>query len=164
MGLILDPFRNFAPTEIGDRVTVSSGPMALVLGVPTRGLVARTSVWLMDAVGTEIVGGITNIPTHWRTLHADLLWCSTTTEVGGVAWRFDLSAVTVGAAAPDPVAGTQVIGTAAANTGVVQTRVATNLAAPDGVSAFEVIRLGGDVGDTLTVDAGVIGLILSKAS
>lgn len=163
MGILVNPMAPYAPAQVGDTVVLKVGEMASVLNTPAEGLVARTAVWLLDFAGTEIIGGTVYVPPFWRLMNVDLYWCAVT-GTGDASFRCDVGAITAGAAVPDPPAGTQVTATAAAGTTTVVTRMATNMTAPDGLTAIEVIRLGGDVADTLASDAGVIAVVLSRSA
>lgn len=151
-------------SPLSDASSLVIFPVAVILGAPAVGLVNRTAAWYMDQTAVEDVGGPVTLPSSWATAHVDIYWCNTGGGAGNVTWRFDLSAVTAGVATPDPATGTAVVGTAGLSGIVVVTRLATGLAVPDGLAAYEVIRLGNDAGDTLPNDAGLIAVVFTKAS
>lgn len=163
MGTLTNPMAPYAPITAAETVILAAGAMGGVTGTPTLGATARTAMWLLDPAATEIVGGTVYVPTFWRRMNVDLYWCALT-GTGDAALRCDIGAITGGAAVPDPAAGTQVNATAAVAANTVVSRMATNLAAPDGLTAIEVIRLGADVADTLTGDAGVIAVVLTRSA
>lgn len=160
---IVNPLAPFAPLSTADTIVLQAGDMSTVLGGAARGAIARTAVWLFDASATEILGGVVRIPAHWRTFHIDFLWASLT-ATGAVSWRADIGALAAGSAVPDATAGAAVLATAGAAATTVQTRVRTSVAGVSGLAVWEAIRTGGDAGDTLAEDAGLIAVVLTRAS
>ncbi|WP_238780423.1 hypothetical protein [Prescottella equi] len=147
-----------------ETVVVPTSGMSLVIGAPALGTVARTPVWLLDPAAAESVGGVINIPAGWKSADIDVLWCSAAAGTGDVCLRFDYSAVTEGAAAPDPASGAIVTAAVPGNGVVVKTRLASAKTVAGGAAAFEVVRVGGEAADTLPVDIGVVSVILTRVS
>jgi hypothetical protein len=155
----------FASTPVDpEKLTIPTSGMSLVIGTPALGLSSRTPVWLLDQTAAESVGGALTIPSEWKTADVDLYWCGIGAGSGDVRVRFDYGTVTEGVAAPDPASGTLVTGTGAGDGVVVKTRLATGKTVTPGLSAFEVVRTGGDAGDTLATDIGVICLVITRAT
>lgn len=156
-------------------VTVAAGQMGVVLGTPALGLIARTSVWRLDAAIIEDVGGTVVIPDGWATATIDLLWCNVAGGTGNVYLRTDLGPVVVGSAAPDApavsssadpsVPGTGVVAPAQGSGVVVRTRMTpTAVTVTPGINVFECLRLGDSTHDTLPNDIGLIAAVFTKAS
>jgi hypothetical protein len=153
-----------APTPTVSEIVFPAGQLGVIIGTPNLGLLARTAAYMMDAIATEDVGGVTTIPNTWTAMHVDLVWANAGAGTGACAWRFDISPVTTGAAAPDPASGSIITATAGAANIITTTRLATGITAPDGLAAFEVVRIGGDAADTLANDAGIIAVVFTRAS
>jgi hypothetical protein len=122
---------------------------------------------LMDATNVERVGSvIPEIPAHWTTYDVDLWWTNSGAGSGAVVWRYDYLAVGDGVSLGTLTTLTPVVATAPAQNVLEVTRLATGLAVPAAGKALSatVVRDASNASDTLTNDAGVYLLHLSKAS
>lgn len=151
-----------------DVIVIGPSSMTAVVGSPATaaiGATPRVAGWLLDAATTEIVAGQIWIPPAWGSLTADFYWTNAGAGSGNVAWRFDLSGLPDGSTLPDPASGTLVVSAAPAQNTLKRSFLApTPLAAPDGLAAFECIRVATDAADTLANDAALVAVVLTRVS
>lgn len=148
-------------------VLLNDGDLAIAAGAPTRAVLAGTDspVWALDAASDEGVAGKCRVPTTWSTFHVDLVWTNAGAGSGNVRWvpfyRQFSDTEAASAAATDP--GAQTVA-APALAVVKTTRIASSVTRTDTIFSIVVYRDADDAADTLANDAGVMSIILTRAS
>ena len=127
---------------------------------------SRIPVYLMDGSSNETIAWFYEVPSHWRTWAADIVYLNTTTSSGGVVFAvthneipLDNGSITSG---PE-VAETYVTSTARTSTTLTKREtVVASRAVRSGMGHIHVQRRPGESGDTLANDIGVIGMLLRQ--
>lgn len=124
--------------------------------------------WSMDSASTESVAATRFLPDSWSAFDVELWWVNDSSGSGDAAWR--LSWMFAGDGESTGASGTLtpesiVTDTAGGEDGMVVVSIASGLTATSGkMLLVRVGREGGNVGDTLGNDAGVVHVRLKKAS
>lgn len=144
-----------------DLHTQTGVPSLLMVGGANNG----TPGWLMDAATHEAVAGSMVVPEGWATVNVVLLWANAGGGAGDVVWRSDLLMLTVGSTLNAGGAGPNVTATAGTQDILMSTTLRSGFAVTaGGIFHVDVMRLGADAADTLANDAGIIGLLIQRAS
>lgn len=158
----------FAPLT-DEQLWIPAGEFILTGGSAAFAVVAaRWGGFAYDATTTETAGAHTEVPGSWATMHVDLYWTNMGAGAGNVLWSMQLDraadgenlAVTGGGGTLSPAAIA-----APAQDILKVSRMATSQAVvPAKFLNTRVSRIGGDGTDTLANDAGVLGVLLTRAS
>lgn len=148
-------------------VWIGAGAMGTITGSPSLSGVGgpRYPAWLLDAAVEESVAATWDMPAGWATVHIDLYWTNAGAGSGNVQWDIRCDNVADGGTMSS--AGTSAAAAVAAPAQDVLkvTRIHTGLALTStNLINCRVIRDGANVADTLANDAGVIGVLITKAS
>lgn len=152
------PYRFIGPAEMWN--TAGSPSLA---GAGTSG--RRSLSWLCDAASEEGVGNTIMLPVDWTTISVVLYWANEGAGAGDVVWRMDYTQYVAGATADAAeTTGANVTATAGAQNVLVASTLHAALSVdPSKLFRFEVTRTAADAADTLANDAGIRGLLISKA-
>jgi hypothetical protein len=128
----------------------------------------RTGALMMDdgTAGTNEFGMIhALIPRSWTTFAVDVWWAIGTANTGDVVWQAQYTLLIPGTTVDSEVAGSNTTATAPATNVIAVTTLATPITRGSAqVFRCEVGRIGSAAGDTLTGDAGLLGVMLRKVS
>lgn len=148
------------------RIWVPASEFIAAAGSPVVSVINKTPVILFDASGNEIATALFDVPLGWTTYNATLWWVNAGAGTGDVMWRCDVLPLGDGDTLADPPTGSAQTVTALAQNVIETSSLFSGATAPTSsqVVAVELVRLGAVGGDTLANDAGVLGLMLVKAS
>jgi hypothetical protein len=148
-----------------DKQFISVTGWAAALGTPAQTVVTRHVGWLFDASSVEIItGGLFRFPDDWATYHGDLYWTNAGAGSGNVRWNVSTGTLADGVALSNPQGGGEGAFAAPASGTVEVSRVINGATSPSSANALNIQRMATDGTDTLTNDATVLGLLLSKAT
>lgn len=147
----------------GDLVTISGSPSGT--WVAGSGVTDRVFGWLLDATAVEAVGALAVVPPGWATVNVALHWANSATSSGDVRWRINYTDTADGGSLTTNTA-VSVTATAPATANVMKrTTLASGVAVTAGdLLTLRLARDAADAADTLTVDAAVIALVITRAS
>jgi hypothetical protein len=148
-----------------DRLWIPAAAMDVIDTAPTLSAGYLDVVWLLDASSDEGVGSNFVLPTEWATFHIDLYWSAAATT-GDVYWVTYVSAKTVGESTTGAYDTYLVAATVAANADRLSaTRMKTGQIATAGAFfQIGVVRQGSSGADTMSGDARLHGVLLTRAS
>lgn len=127
--------------------------------------VYRQDVLLFDHDTDENATLTTFVPPGWTTVNLYLWWSNAGAGAGGVAWRHNRLVLADAVTTDDGVASVTTVATAPAQYVAKRTTLASSVAVTANAPFRLVIgRNSQDAGDTLTNDAGVIGVEIVRAS
>lgn len=133
-------------------------------GPEAKALNNAFGAWFMDAAATETVVANPAVPPGWRSFTLDLWWVNTTAGTGAVRWRVAIGTLAAGQAATQEF-DTQTVITAGALAVATRSQYFTGLTTdPSGLMRIMISRMGADATDTLTGDAGLLGVMLTRTS
>lgn len=126
---------------------------------------SNTPWYAMDAASIEAIARTVMIPSSWATTKVELLWANAAAGAGDVVWRLNsLSAGTGESVETAANSGDSTV-TAGAQYIVVRTTLNAGLAyTPGEINLVKIQRRASDAADTLANDAGILGVLLTKAS
>jgi hypothetical protein len=134
---------------------------------PTLGVLnGYTPAWLMDQATIEAVASTVKVPPTWLTYNVTLIWAPfNNLTSANVFWRVITNDVIAGAVVGggNEQADATVAAPATAYQ-VVSTVVQSGQAKRSNIINLRVQRVANNAGDTYTGDAGIIGVLLTKAS
>lgn len=145
--------------------------MQAIGGSPALGWIGssnsdRVNVYLVDAASTEDVGYSDTLPSDWATVNITLVWANSATSAGDVRWKLTWTVAGHTESGLTATGTNFVTDTAPATSGLLRY---TTLASGVAVTANKLLvlrirREATDGADTLAVDAGIVGAIITKAS
>lgn len=152
--------------ETDQRLVVPATALILANGVPAPQHVFRTPAWLLDAATAEAVTwSREDLPSRWLSYDVEIVWANVGAGSGAVTWRADIGNWATGDTMTTPASGATVVSTAGAAGVVMRTTLATDVPRTAGKWPVIVVhRLGADAGDTLSNDAGLLALVLTRKS
>jgi len=125
----------------------------------------RANVFLMDSATAEDVGCAVVPPVDWKTVNITLIWTNMAASSGDVRWG--LNRVVAGDG-EDVTSNTSIALTATApsTAGILKyTSLASGIAVTGGkILVLRLRRDGAHAADTLANDAGIVGVLVEKAS
>jgi hypothetical protein len=136
-------------------------------GSPVLSFALITPTWLLDATTAESVLAQADLPPWWQTYDVVLLWTNAGTGTGDVQWRYGHHAVAADGSVGTGATFAAAVTTPAGSQNVVrQSTLATAVPVSPALSsvAVQVARIANDAADTLPNDAGLVALILKRAS
>lgn len=156
----------YAPLETSRLIPAAA--IIAVQGTPVIGD-AGTDVgaMLFDAASTEIAHSVRDLPDEWSTYNIQILWTNAGAGSGNVVWRIDYGIVGDGGNIQSVVTAGTVQTIAAPAQNVLKVTTTDSALAAPAANEYLVVRprrVGGDAGDTLGNDAGLIAVRLVKAS
>lgn len=118
-----------------------------------------------DAATTESVRATFTVPSAWASFVVDLYWVNEGAGAGNVRWNTNIKVLTSGNLITEAVTSAVANVTAPAqNTVQLRTAHQTVTTEADAVYALQVDRVGGDGGDTLANDAGLIAVRIRQGT
>lgn len=158
---------NPLPTVAAPTLYLPAGSFGLNAGSPALGAAGLMSAFLMDAASVERIAAAFVLDTEWSTFHVDLDWTNIGAGSGDVSWsavyQHRNAGTALGSAQTTLLATTAF--TAPAQTVSARTRLASDVAVGGGaLKSIRLAREASDAGDTLANDAGVLGILLTRAS
>jgi hypothetical protein len=158
-------------TENGESIFVPMKDFTAVAGTPAIAIHGggRRNVLAFANAGTETADAWVRIPKGWESVAASVVWINAGSGSGDVVWRVQGLASIAGESinAVDNTGGAGTTTTAGAQDVVVVSPMTGNLTVDENdYLSFRVSRLGGtadDSPDTLGNDAGLIGVLLTRA-
>lgn len=112
-----------------------------------------------DAATTESARVTFTVPSAWASFVVDLYWTNEGAGAGAVRWNTNVKILTSGNLTSEAVTAVAANVTAPAQfTVALRTAHQTVTTEADAVYALQVDRIGGDAGDTLANDAGLIAV------
>lgn len=150
-----------------ERLWLPPASLATMTGTPASAALSSTAHYLLfDAAAIEASAGSFIPPAHWASTHVDLYWVNAVAAAGDVVWRLDWKSAGDGELVTGPTAAPQVTAAAPEATGTVEvTRIGSAIAyTPGEYGLVKIQRRATDAADTLANDAGVLGILLSRAA
>jgi hypothetical protein len=146
-------------------LTLPADALAPAGGSPVLGVVnGYFPVWLLSHTTTKAVTAVVRVPDTWNTVKVDAYFTNAGAGAGNVAVRSIFGSFAVGdtlAASGDTV----LTPAAPAANALAKVTLSTSLAvAPGKAFLVGIERQGGNAGDTLTNDIGLVSLLVTKAS
>ena len=157
-------------SAVHDRVFKGAPEMHAALGSPTLGGTSSglNPWWLVDGAVAEGVSLTVRAPADmkgWGRFAVDLWWApQVAAGAGDVVWRFDVSEHAAGDALAVSTKGPEKIAAAPAPNTIARTRLGViDVTDPEAIIALRATRLSASANDTLTADAGILGVELVRA-
>lgn len=150
------------PTEV---VLGNSQLEANSASAPTKTRISAWPVWSLQDAATTSVGASRLLPASWATFDFDLWWTNLGATGGNARWEAKVFSSSDGDLL-DAAVGAGILDIAAPAQNVVKkSTLATGMAVTSGdIVNITVTRSGSHANDTLAVAAGVLSVVLRKAS
>lgn len=127
----------------------------------------RIAHWLFDQSVDEAVSCIVDCQselTGWKTVNIKFVWANAGTNSGDVVWRLYTSSFAPGDLEPSPTTTAGVAVTAGAQWTTISTTMVSDFTVPTDLLLVRAYRVATAGSDTLANDAGLLGVLIEKAS